>query len=90
MLVKYFAEIRKLSGCEQELLDTTAPTVRDLLAELAARHGAAFERRVVPEGVLSSTMIILVNGQHIDHLGGVDAPLGPDDVVAVFPMVAGG
>ena len=35
-------------------------------------------------------MIILVNGRNILHLNGVQTPLNPDDVVAVFPMVAGG
>jgi molybdopterin converting factor small subunit len=35
-------------------------------------------------------MIILVNGRNIQHLKGVDTLLGPDDIVAVFPMVAGG
>ena len=41
-------------------------------------------------GKLSDTMIILVNGRNILHLNGVQTPLNPDDVVAVFPMVAGG
>ena len=90
MLIKYFADIRKLSGCEREEWTKAAPTLRVLLRELAEHHGASFQQRVVPGGELSSTMIILVNGQHIEHLRGVETPLGADDVVAVFPMVAGG
>ena len=66
------------------------PTVNDLLAVLAAEKGPAFENRVFPGGKLSDTMIILVNGRNILHLNGVQTPLNPDDVVAVFPMVAGG
>jgi len=35
-------------------------------------------------------IIFLINGRHVDHLGGVSAPLKPDDRVDVFPVVAGG
>ena len=90
MLVKYFADIRTLSGREHETFDGAAPTLRGLLEELSARHGAAFRNRVFDDGGLSSTLIVFVNGRPIEHLRGVETPLGPDDVVAVFPMVAGG
>jgi sulfur-carrier protein len=90
MLVKYFADIRRLTGREQQQWTKAAPTVRELLRALAAEHGAAFEKRVLEGDDLSSTMIVLVNGQSLEHLRGMDTPLGPEDIVAVFPMVAGG
>lgn len=92
MLVKYFADIRKLSGREQQELEgRTAPTtVRRLLEELSDRHGAAFRQRVFEGDGISSTLIVLVNGRHIEHLAGIESPLGPEDVVAIFPVVAGG
>jgi molybdopterin synthase sulfur carrier subunit len=90
MLVRYFADIRSLAGTEEQEWTAPAPTLRCLLAGLAAEKGAAFEKRVFEGGELSSTMIILVNGRNIQHLKGVDTLLGPDDIVAVFPMVAGG
>jgi molybdopterin synthase sulfur carrier subunit len=87
--VRYFADIRTLAGTVEEE-HAAVPTVRHLLAALAAEKGPAFENRVFPGGRLSDTMIILVNGRNILHLNGVQTPLEPDDVVAVFPMVAGG
>jgi sulfur-carrier protein len=90
MVIKYFADVRELTGREDEPWASTAPTVRALLGELAAHHGAAFERRVLPQGGLSETMIVLVNGRNVEHLDGIDTPLRPGDVVALFPMVAGG
>ena len=89
MEVRYFADIRPLAGTIEETR-TPVPTLHDLLAVLAAEKGPAFEKRVFPEGKLSDTMIILINGRNILHLNGVQTPLKPDDIVAVFPMVAGG
>ena len=90
MVVRYFADIRTLAGTDEEERTSAPPTLNALLAVLAAEKGAAFEKRVFDGGKLSDTMIILVNGRNILHLNGVQTPLKPDDVVAVFPMVAGG
>ncbi len=90
MLVKYFADIRKLSGREQQTYQGAAPTVRRLLEDLSVQHGAAFRNRVFEGDGLSSTLIVLVNGRHVEHLAGIETPLGPDDVIAIFPMIAGG
>lgn len=90
MLVKYFADIRNLSGREQETLEAPVPTLRKLLEELSEKHGVAFRDRVFENGGMSSTLIVFVNGRANELLKGIDTPLGPDDVVAIFPMVAGG
>jgi molybdopterin synthase sulfur carrier subunit len=90
MIVKYFADIRKLAEVDEELPEGAPPTLRALLAQLAHRHGPAFEKRVFEGGQLSTTLIVLVNGRNIEHLKGLDTPLGPEDTVAVFPMIAGG
>ncbi len=90
MLIKYFADVRRLTGREREEWAKAAPTLRELLAQLAEQHGAAFRTKVLEGDGLSSTIIILVNGRHVDHLNGIDTSLSPEDTVAVFPMVAGG
>ena len=90
MVVRYFADIRTLARTDEEQRSSVPPTLNDLLAVLASEKGAAFEKRVFEGGKLSDTMIILVNGRNILHLNGVRTPLNPVDVVAVFPMVAGG
>ena len=90
MIVRYFADIRTLARTDEEQRSSAPPTVNALLAVLAADKGAAFEKRVFEGGKLSDTIILLVNGRNIKHLNGVETALKPDDVVAVFPMVAGG
>ena len=39
---------------------------------------------------LNDQIIILVNGRNVLFLNGLDTPLGADDEVSIFPMVAGG
>lgn len=90
MLIRYFADVRKLTHREQEPFGGTATTLRDLLRELGREHGPAFSARVQEGDALSRTIIVLVNGRNAEHLGGLDAPLGSEDTIAVFPMVAGG
>jgi len=90
VVVKYFADIRKLTGCEAETWNAAAPSLRTLVRQLGERHGAPLRDRVAQREELSSTIIVLVNGQNVEHLRGLDTPLGDDDVVAIFPMVAGG
>jgi molybdopterin synthase sulfur carrier subunit len=90
VIVKFFADIRELSGCEQENWSAPAATLHELLIGLGAKHGAAFQKRMFEGDQLSGTLIILVNGRHIEHLGGLETKLGPEDTVAIFPMVAGG
>jgi len=91
MQVKFFATIRSLSGrLEDQVGPVTPPTVRGLLAELSGRYGGAFRDRMFDGAELSSTIIILVNGRHIEHLAGLETPVGNDDVIAIFPVVAGG
>ena len=90
MLVKYFADVRTLSGRLEQEWSRPAPTLRELVLGLAEQHGAAFADRVMPGGRLSATIIVLVNGQSVVHLDRLDTPLEPEDTVAFFPMIAGG
>ena len=90
MRVKFFADIRTYSGCLEREWTRPAADLHELLLGLGAEHGRAFLHRVLPDGRLSTNLIVLVNGQSIVHLGGLQAPLTPDDTVAIFPVVAGG
>jgi sulfur-carrier protein len=83
--------VRNLTNNQQELRwERPTETLADLLRALSARYGVAFERRLFEGDSLSPTIIILVNGRDTRHLAGLATPLTPDDVVAIFPMVAGG
>ena len=90
MEVRYFANIRDLTKETKTQFNGRAATLAALLRDLSARYGRPFEQRVFPNGQLDDTIIVLVNGRDIRHLNGIDTPLKETDVVAIFPVVAGG
>ena len=90
MKIKYFADIRSLTRRGEETWTKAEPDLRSLLKGIAAQYGAAFEKRIFEGDRISNTIIIFINGRDIVHLNGLDSPLKADDVVAVFPVVAGG
>jgi molybdopterin synthase sulfur carrier subunit len=90
MKIRYFAKIRELSGENEVEWDKPADTVGMLMCDLADHYGQDFRRQVLAGDGLSSTIIVLVNGYDVRHLGGADAPLHPDDTVSIFPPIGGG
>jgi molybdopterin synthase sulfur carrier subunit len=91
VLVKFFAGIRDKTGCRE----TNIPhekNVRTLLHALSAKYGAGLQKKLLSDDGMQPgpEIIIFVNGRHLEHVGGIEAPLQPDDVVLVFPVVAGG
>ena len=90
MTVKYFADIRWLTRRGEETWTKAEPDLRALLKGITAQDGDAFEKRLFEGDRISNTIIIFINGRDVVHLNGLDSPLKDDDVVAVFPVVAGG
>ena len=79
--VLYFAWLRERIGAPGERIDTDAETVRDLVAELAARddwHAAAFADMSVIRCAVDQELVDL------------DAPLAGAREVALFPPMTGG
>ena len=108
MQVRFFATIRKLTGCAEADLPHKE-TIGALARSLCDLYGEALRKKIFPNDSndASSTatqkcdkvpeelkfgpeIIFLINGRHVNHLGGTAAPLNPDDRVDVFPVVAGG
>ena len=79
--VLYFAWVRERIGVPREKLDTTAVTVRDLIAELKARE----ERYEFAFADLDSLRVALDQ-----ELSSFDAPLAGVREVAFFPPMTGG
>ena len=79
--VLYFAWVRERIGVPREKLDTTAVTVRDLIAELVARE----ERYELAFADLGSLRVALDQ-----ELSSFDAPLAGVREVAFFPPMTGG
>ena len=90
MTIQYFAYLRDITGCKQETR-STEPDVRALLRSLCEKHGEALRRKLFISGSDDlGDVIIMVNGRHISHIGGLDAALHDEDTVQIFPVVAGG
>ncbi len=90
MQIRYFADIRDLTGENERRWTSPAATLAELLHGLGSCYGPRFHHRVFTGSGLSETIIVLVNGRDIRHLQGLDTPVGPDDTVSIFPVVAGG
>jgi len=91
MLVKFFASYREITKCSSCVVP--APhDLRALLSEITVKYGPAMGGKLLSEDgqALGNDAVVLVNGRHIDHLTGLDTLLFEDDVVALFPLVAGG
>ena len=70
-------------------------TVGDLARTLCDMYGEKLKQKIFPapdsgEEQFGPEIIFLINGRHVNHLGGPAAVLSPDDRVDVFPVVAGG
>lgn len=91
MTVKFFAYLREYTGCK--VVDFPYhEDIRSLTYALCDRYGSRLQGKMLaPDGEdLGEEIIILVNGRHVAHLGGMEAKLSPSDTVSVFPVVAGG
>lgn len=79
--ILYFAWLRERVGVPRERFETTAATVRDLVAELVARD----DRHARALSDLSAVRVA------VDQvLADLDAPLGGAREVAFFPPMTGG
>jgi len=81
MDVLYFAWVRERIGIPREKLDTSAATVSDLVAELAARE----DRYALAFSDLTALRVALDQ-----ELSDFDAPLDGVREVAFFPPMTGG
>ena len=79
--VLYFAWVRERIGLPRERLETTAPTVRALIAELVARE----DRYALAFADLKSLRVALDQ-----QLSNFDAPLKDVREIAFFPPMTGG
>ena len=79
--VKFFTLIAKAAGSDG--YESRAPTVKALLEEIRELHGEEINRYL-------DACIVLVNGTNIGYLKGARTKLEDDDLVSIFPPVAGG
>jgi adenylyltransferase/sulfurtransferase len=65
---------------------TVADAISDLTTHYPALRGQIFN----PEGKLRAFVHLFVNDEDIQHLQGMDTPLGETDRVMIIPSIAGG
>ena len=90
MTVKFFATYRDITRKKEE--DIPAPqNVWELLMSLGERYQGFKIKLFSPDKTeIGDETIILINGRNIAHLDGKNTPLTEEDVVSIFPVVAGG
>ena len=92
--IRYFGPVRGLvKKKEQVLMLEDGATLRRLLDELGRSNGADFQRYIVIEGsTLNPALLVALNGQSVDRIQNLDAPLpsGPIvDVLLAVPIMGG-
>jgi molybdopterin synthase sulfur carrier subunit len=90
MRVKFFATFRDITQCKEESVQATGD-VWELLQSLCDRYLGFRAKLIDPGGTeVHAEAIVLVNGRDISHLDGKGTLLREEDVVSLFPVVAGG
>jgi molybdopterin synthase sulfur carrier subunit len=87
--VSFFGMVRDIIG-EKETQLEGGDSVESLLAALSGKYGVTFSEKVLKTPQRDMDLIILLNGRHIEHVGGLSAPVKEGDHLAVFPLVGGG
>ena len=83
-VVKLYANLRLAAGTKE--INIPAGNLKALLSELVTRI-PTLESHLLANGQLRPHVIITINGQNATD---PDSPLGEDDLVAIFPPLAGG
>jgi len=67
--------------------------VRDLMSKVKGKDFKSSKREKSPlplQDVAQEDLLLILNGRPIQNLQGYDTPLEDGDVLAVFPVMAGG
>ncbi len=85
--IKLFANLREAAGASA--VEVTGDSINELLENLIAKY-PSLEKMVLEDGKVKGYINILVNGDNIQHLEGLDTKILDSDEIAMFPPVSGG
>ena len=83
-LIKLYAKLRKLAGTKE--LSITGATLGAVVGELV-RHKPLVGDAIIADGELRQHIVITLNGHNITDF---ETPVTEQDIVAIFPPIAGG
>lgn len=88
--VRVFAILREELGWKENEVLVSGDRLKDLLLELKVKEGSLYEKITKDDKKLIKGWKILLNGRDIDFLDGINTKLNTNDLIAIFPPVAGG
>jgi MoaD family protein len=89
--IRLSAGLRKVAGSKAvDVPVTPAATVRDLLHSLRETNPALAAHILTDDGNLIESFRLIVSGQHIDFLQGLDTPIHETDEIMLIPPLMGG
>ncbi len=83
-VVKLYANLRKLAGTKE--LSIAGSTLGAVVNELAQQHPSVGEV-ILKDGEIGPHVVITLNGHYTMDL---ETPVIEEDIVAIFPPIAGG
>lgn len=87
--VLFYASVREVTK-ERETSLPFSGTIIELVTQLEQKYGSRFAEAEDGAPCALERLIVMINGRHIAHLGGADAPVQDGDLVSLFPIVGGG
>lgn len=88
--VEFFATLREKVGMAGVGVTFHGFTVMDLIVALDEKFGGILKELIIEGGELRELVKILVNGDDVRGIRGLNTELKEQDIVSFFPPVAGG
>jgi molybdopterin synthase sulfur carrier subunit len=85
--VKLYGNLRKYS--QLPTLDVPGQSVGETLVPLCAQNDDLCEA-ILENGRLRPHYRVMLAGRDVELIQGLDTPVGDEDVLAIFPPIAGG
>ena len=92
--VRFFANVKQIMGKEGVTFNLDASksySIRDILKEIARSENKELSTMLIEvEGKSRGAVRIIVNGEEIHFLDGLETKVQDGDRITIFPLLAGG
>jgi len=89
--VLFYAGVRERVGTFETRVEGFSGTFAGLMERLEELHGVSLADLSQAKGADPlSVLIVMINGRHIAHVGGLNAAVSEGDTVSIFPLIGGG